>query len=136
MNEISKVSVRDYRQLNKDSLRHVLCIASQCSYNPPPMAYLETVRLNLSDETRGLELGLLPLWIRQRRQEHVRKIVHIQELLKNNQFPLMKTNGNGGPGAPFKKETVLAVQSIRSSQASKLFAELLARDAAVAAARL
>jgi hypothetical protein len=122
MNEASKATVRDFREQpqHKDIYRHVLSVASQCSYSPPPLAYLEAVRLTLPEEARGLELGLLPIRTRQRRQEHVRKVVQIQ-----NQIEAGK--------APFKncqqiKTKVLAIQAMQSSQASRLFAQLLARN--------
>ncbi|KAG7352779.1 hypothetical protein IV203_008827 [Nitzschia inconspicua] len=123
LNEDSKQCVRGYReQYFKDTLRHVLCVASQCSCSPPPLAYLHSVRLNLPDEARGLELGLLPLYVRQRRQEHVRKVVQVQDSIVSGKIPLKNEE-------PIKAKA-LAVQSMRSSQASQLFAQLLARNVA------
>jgi hypothetical protein len=124
MNEVSKARVKEIRSTkeNKDTLRHILCVASQCSYSPPPLAYLQTVRLQFADETRGLELGLLPLRIRQRRQEHVRRVVEVQTHIVSGKIPL-KNDEN-------VKAKALAIQSLRSSQASRLLAELLARNVA------
>jgi hypothetical protein len=124
MNEASKTSVRDYREQpqHKDMLRHVHCVASQCSYSPPPLAYLQAVRLNLPVEARGLELGLLPIRTRQRRQEHVRKVVHVQNQIVAGKIPIKNDQQI--------KAKALAIQSMRSSQASRLFAQLLARNVA------
>ncbi|KAL3938585.1 MAG: hypothetical protein SGARI_001682 [Bacillariaceae sp.] len=126
MNEASRIRVKALRSKeNKDMLRHVLCVASQCLYSPPPLAYLQMVRLHFDDDTRGLELGLLPLRIRQRRQEHVKKIIEVQTHIKSGKIPL-KNNKN----KERVKAKALAIQSLRSSQASKLFAEVLARNVA------
>jgi hypothetical protein len=123
MNDASKACVKNIRhEHNKDTIRHVLCVASQCSYSPPPLAYLQTVRLNLPDEARGLELGLLPFRIRQRRQEHVKRIIEVQ-----TQIVAGKTHISNDEHI---KAKALAIQSIRSSQASQLLAQLLARNVA------
>jgi hypothetical protein len=123
LNEISKNCVRQYRERHcKDTLRHVLCVASQCSYNPPPLAYLQAVRLNLPEEARGLELGLLPLRVRQRRHEHVRKVIQVQHSIVEGKIPLKHDEQ--------VKAKALAVQAMRSSQASQLFAQLVARNVA------
>jgi hypothetical protein len=123
LNNASKEHIKDFRNSeHKDVMRHVLCVASQCSYSPPPIAYLQTVRLNIPDEARGLELGLLPLRIRQRRQEHVKRVVEVQKQILAGTIPLKNDEQI--------KAKALAIQSMRSSQASRLFAELLARNVA------
>mmetsp|Transcript_13897 Transcript_13897/g.22365 ORF Transcript_13897/g.22365 Transcript_13897/m.22365 type:complete len:233 (+) Transcript_13897:306-1004(+) len=122
MNESARAAVKEYRhnEQHKDLVRHVLCVASQCSYCPPPMAYLETVRMTVPEEARGLELGLLPLRMRQRRQEHVKSVVEAHRQQQQRQ----------GEDVVSNQETTLANHARRSSQASRLFAKLLARDVA------
>lgn len=87
------------------------------------MAYLQWVRLDLPDEARGLELGLLPMRVRQRRQEHVRKVLQVQQAIVSGKIPLKNDDR--------VKAKALAIQSKRSSQPSQLFAQMLARNVAI-----
>eukprot|EP00529_Nitzschia_sp_RCC80_P025914 CAMPEP_0113474364 /NCGR_PEP_ID=MMETSP0014_2-20120614/18544_1 /TAXON_ID=2857 /ORGANISM="Nitzschia sp." /LENGTH=350 /DNA_ID=CAMNT_0000367205 /DNA_START=564 /DNA_END=1616 /DNA_ORIENTATION=+ /assembly_acc=CAM_ASM_000159 len=84
MNENVKREVRAFRSNNIDKVRHMLCVSSQCSYSKPNTAFLDTVRLDLPDECRGLERTFLPpRQYRQNKQEHARKVVEAQQMMKD-----------------------------------------------------
>jgi hypothetical protein len=144
-NASSSQTIRDFRDQNLDSVRHVLCVASQCTHSPPPRAYLNTVRLRLPDEIRGLEMAMLPLRVRQSRQHHVKRVVgDIQQLVSLNKLQTIcvsrrgesrNPNRDGGGGSSSSrmresKDEIIASHARRSSQASRVFAELLAREVA------
>ena len=84
MNEDMKREIRAFRSNNIDRIRHMICVSSQCSYSKPNKAFLDMVRLDLPDECRGLERTLLPpRQNRENKQEHVRKVVEAQQMMKD-----------------------------------------------------
>ena len=183
MNENVKREIQAFRSNNIDKVRHMLCVSSQCSYSKPNTAFLETVRLDLPDECRGLEHTLLPpLQNRQTKQEHARKVVEAQQMMKEwfkmgqqeqkqktsvetkNKYQegemtkapkneedrsklfCRKKNKRGGKKqrkassssrrmvtggcSSSKLDLVIASRARKSSQSSRLFAQLLGREVA------
>lgn len=131
LNASSSQTIRHFRDNDLDSVRHVICIASQCSHSPPPRAYLDTVRLRLPDEIRGLEMAMMPSRVRQQRQQHVKRVVgDIQQLVSSNKLRCCGGKKGSRNNNEESKEEIIASHARRSSQASRLFAELLGREVA------
>mmetsp|Transcript_2828 Transcript_2828/g.6195 ORF Transcript_2828/g.6195 Transcript_2828/m.6195 type:complete len:404 (+) Transcript_2828:451-1662(+) len=186
MNEKVKREVEAFRSNNIDKVRHMLCVSSQCSYSKPNTAFLDTVRLDLPDECRGLERTLLPpRETRQNKQEHARKVVEAQQMMKDwfkmgqqeqqeqkqktsvetknkdeeaemtkapkneevgSNFCRRKNNRGGkkqrksssssshrvvmGSCSSSKLDLVIAARARKSSQSSRLFAQLLGKEVA------
>jgi hypothetical protein len=124
MNGASRKHIQSFCQQNRDSVRHMLCVASQCTYSPPPTAYLEMVKLSLPDDVRGLEMGMLSRNFRQQRKTHRREVLQHQTSILHNSPRLSKN---------VPREESLALHARRSSQASQIFAQLVARDCAIMA---
>lgn len=121
MNGVSRKHIQSFCQQNRDSVRHLLCVASQCTYSPPPTAYLERVKLGLPDDVRGLEMGMLPLKFRQQRKTHRREVLQHQTSILHNSSRISKM---------VPRDESLALHARRSSQASQIFAQLVAKDCA------
>ena len=131
-------ALRTMRQESMDTIRHYLCVYSQCHMTPTPHTYLDTVQLKLGD-ARGLEHGMASTVLRAERKSHAQTVLQWQERLR-----VLYPTTTGSPDlslphpstpdhlkAAFVLQEELANHATRSSHPCSVMARLLAREDAL-----